>query len=227
MVHGSHLTIILLIQFSGLRDNAATKVLLLPPSKKLLGGRKDSFNVSNTEVYNLTHADFQKFKENLTYVGYHITVFEDSSNCRLENIGERASVYWIWKTNICTPINPHGEKATLYYKLSENGSLIFDCLDQYCTKCNYHLDSIQSSETCSDQTVSSQINSIPISHPKMKSIQIGKPYIHSWQSTYGNSSIIANTFFTQMFCLYHQRYIEPQLLSKHVNIGKKRKNSSQ
>ena len=172
-------------------------------------------------MYNLTHADFQKFKENPTYVGYHITVFEDSSNCRLENIGERASVYWIWKTNICTPINPHGEKATLYYKLSENGSLIFDCLDQYCTKCNYHLDSIESFNTCSDQTVSSQINSIPISHPQMKSIQIGKPYIHSWQSIYGNSSIIANTFFTQRFCLYHRRYIEPQLLSKHINIGKK------
>ena len=177
-------------------------------------------------MYNLTHADFQKFKENLTYVGYHITVFEDSSNCRLENIGERASVYWIWKTNVCTPINPHGEKATLYYKLSENGSLIFDCLDQYCTECNYYLDSIESSNTCSDQTVSSQINSIPISHPKTKSIQIGKPYIHSWQSTYGNSSIIANTFFTQMFCLYHPRYIEPQLLSKHINIGKKRKKIS-
>merc|ERR1719422_2395580 len=129
----------------GLRNNAGSKFLPLPPTKNLLGDRKNSSTVSNTEVYNLTHADFQKFKENLTYVGYHITVFEDSSNCRLENIGERASVYWIWKTNVCTPINPHGEKATLYYKLSENGSLIFDCLDQYCTECNYYLDSIESS----------------------------------------------------------------------------------
>ena len=172
-------------------------------------------------MYNLTHADFQRFKENLTYVGYHVTVFEDTSNCRLENVGEKASVYWIWKTDVCTPIFTHGEKATLYYKLSENGSLIFDCLDQFCSQCKYHIDSVENSETCIDQTLSSQIKGIPISHPKSKSIKIGRPYIHSWESKYGNSTIIANSFFTDMFCFYHQRYIEPQLLSNHINIGKK------
>ena len=198
------------IRAKRLHEPDSSKVFKLPPAQTVLKFPNLQRNLSSKDVYNLTHADFQRFKENLTYTGYHITVFEDASNCRLENVGEKANVYWIWKTNVCTPINPHGEKATLYYKLSENDTFIFDCLDQYCSQCKYHINSIVNTEKCVQNTGSTQIKG---------SIQVGRPFIHSWESIHGNSSIIANTFFTDMFCLYHPRYIEPQLLSSHINIG--------
>ena len=162
-------------------------------------------------VYNLTHEDYQEFKQNLSYVGYHVTVFEDTFNCRLEDVGTRANAYWIWQTDYCTPINPHGGKATIYYRLTDSGDLMFDCSDQHCGECKYHINRIEKSEKCLDLSAS-------IGRPS--SVRIGRPYIHSWESAAGNTSVVANVFFTDMFCLYHLRYIEPQILSTHINLGK-------
>ena len=171
-----------------------------------------SIVISNEEsgIYNLTHLDFQQFKQNLSHVGYHITVFEDTSNCRIEDTGTRANVFWIWQTKFCTPINPHGEKATTYYRLTSNGELMFGCTDQHCQQCSYHISQLKKSDACHDFT----------KNGLKTSIRIGRPYIHSWESAYGNSSVVANVFFTAIFCLYHPRYIEPQILSSHINIGK-------
>jgi hypothetical protein len=163
------------------------------------------------EASNLTYDDFQRLKQNISYIGYYVTIFEDTSNCRLENTGTRASVYWIWQTNFCTPINPHGERATIYYILLNNGTLKFECSDQHCRHCKYYVAHLEKSDKCLDLRPSTS---------NAQSIRIGKPYIHSWESSYGNTSVIANVFFTNMFCLYHPRYIEPQILSTHISIGK-------
>ena len=120
-------------------------------------------------------------------------------------------MYWIWQTNVCTPINPHGERATIYYILLNNGTFKFECSDQYCRHCKYYVAHVENSDKCLDLWPSTS---------NVQSIRIGKPYIHSWESSYGNKSVIANVFFTDMFCLYHPRYIEPQILSTHINIGK-------
>ena len=56
------------------------------------------------------------------------------------------------------------------------------------------------------------------------SYQLGAPDIDSW---YGNDTdidnIIVNAFFAgDEFCALHPRYVEPQLLSSHTNLGKKK-----
>ncbi len=58
-----------------------------------------------------------------------------------------------------------------------------------------------------------------------QSFQVGKPLIYSWlspaKSNFDDSerNIIANVFFEGQYCLFHQRYIEPQVLSTHTNLG--------
>ena len=169
----------------------------------------NSITNPDAEIFNLTQADFQEFKQNLSYVGYHITIFEDTTNCRLEDMGTSANVYWIWKTNVCTPINPHGEKTTMYYRLRNNGSLLFGCSDQHCRSCKYNIANLEKSENCMN-----------LKSGLSKSLRVGRPYVHSWESVHGNTSIVANVFFTDLYCLFHQRYIEPQIISSHINIGR-------
>ena len=202
-------------------DSAWSKLLkettnkILAAATGVISGNTNKNDNSNGDLdfglFNLTEEDFLEFKQNLSYTGYHVTIFEDTSNCRLEDMGTRANVYWIWQTNFCTPINPHGDKSTMYYRLYSDGSLRFGCRDQYCRNCEFIVTNIENSETC--------VNLKPLIGVS-KSVRIGRPYIHSWESDYGNASIVANVFYTNLFCLFHPRYIEPQILSSHVNIGK-------
>ena len=53
-----------------------------------------------------------------------------------------------------------------------------------------------------------------------QSFQVGKPLIYSWQSAPKRDiSLIANVFFGGQYCLFQQRYLEPQVLSTHTNLG--------
>ena len=147
----------------------------------------------------------------------YITMFDASTNCRLEEPGASAKVYWIWRTNFCTPIYLHGKETKTYYRFTSNGSLLFECYDPKCLSCQYKEVEIDlSKRQCTNLTNSTGLKQSLLGG---EYIHHGQPYIYSWQSIYGNTSIIANVFFTNMFCMFHPRYIEPQLLSSHINLG--------
>jgi hypothetical protein len=49
---------------------------------------------------------------------------------------------------------------------------------------------------------------------------VAKPLIYSWQSgPKGQPFVVANVFFGGQYCLLQQRYLEPQVLSTHTNLG--------
>ena len=52
------------------------------------------------------------------------------------------------------------------------------------------------------------------------SFRVGKPLIYSWQNSNEKESYVANAFYSENnICLFHRNYIQPQLLSSHVNLG--------
>lgn len=52
------------------------------------------------------------------------------------------------------------------------------------------------------------------------SYQQRRPLIYSWQQTQQDSmTFVANIFFSPTFCAFYPSYIEPQILSSHINLG--------
>jgi hypothetical protein len=148
-------------------------------------------------------------KENL-YRGHHITFFEESTNCRLDLPGSAAKVYWLWQTGQCSPLYLHGKLTNLYYNLNDT-KLSFGCTDKACKACKYKELHVVPNEggTCHDSGY--------------QSYRVGQPDT-AW---YGNDStidnIIVNVFFSSNdFCSFHPRYVEPQLLSSHTNLGQRK-----
>lgn len=47
------------------------------------------FNVNFTQVVR---------NKNFSYTGTHFTLYEDSADCRLDEPGDNAKVYWLWRT---------------------------------------------------------------------------------------------------------------------------------
>ncbi len=52
---------------------------------------------------------FEESKRNPSYFGHHLTFFEDSLDCRLDEAGSAAKAYWLWETAECSPLFLHGE----------------------------------------------------------------------------------------------------------------------
>ena len=47
---------------------------------------------------------------------------------------------------------------------------------------------------------------------------MGRPYIYSWQTS--QDSYVANVFYKKdNICTFRKNYIQPQLLSSHINLG--------
>ena len=85
--------------------------------------------------FNFTnYAKNYKKGDNFSYVGIHLTIFDDNLNCQIDEMGSRARVFWIWQTFKCTPLYLNGQFTQEYYKL--NGSNFqFMCEDSDCTNC--------------------------------------------------------------------------------------------
>ena len=148
---------------------------------------------------------FNALNQNSSYHGIHLTIYDDSEQCSLKDSGSYAKVYWLWMTDVCTPTYLHGALTLNYYKLSQN-SLLFECNDDKCSDCQYekNVTFTASDRTCHYLT-------------KGQSFHLGFPFIYSWQGNPGN--VVANVFFTPSYCAYHPRYVEPQMLSAHTNLG--------
>ena len=104
----------------------------------------------------------------------------------------------------CTPLYLHGQ-LTEYYYLSET-QMKLSCEDAKCQNCKYDLKSFDY-ENPECLTVSGS------------SIQVGRPLIYSWQTSEETMSYVANVFFSETYCAFYSRYVEPQVLSTHVNLG--------
>ena len=163
------------------------------------------------------HINFTEMFEEATkgqrlYRGYHLVFFDEDPYCRIDVVGYTAKVYWLWQTKQCSPLYLNDEETSLYYRL--NGSeLDFGCNDSDCEDCNYKVLDIESEGKgkCQRAGLGS-------------SYQLGAPDIDSW---YGNNSdinnMVVNAFFAgDELCALHSRYVQPQLLSIHTNLGKKR-----
>ncbi len=172
---------------------------------------KSNVQYDTLEPLNFT-AMYEEAREGL-YKGFHFTFFEEDDNCRLDVPGSTAKVYWLWKTGRCSPLYLHGKETAIYYNL--NGTVLsFGCDDKECSSCEHtalHLDPDENG-LCHDMGGG-------------QSYRLGKPDIHNeW---YGNDSTIDNAivnvfFSTNDFCAFHPRYVEPQLLSSHTNLGQKK-----
>ena len=53
---------------------------------------------SISEPFNFTYYAENLRKGNLSYIGSHVTVF-DNNECKLDETGSRARVFWLWKTS--------------------------------------------------------------------------------------------------------------------------------
>ena len=82
------------------------------------------------------------------------------------------------------------------------------CDDSECSNCRFNVSSLdKTSNEC-------------ISNPTGGSFQLGKPLLYSWQASHPQvMNFVANIFFTKTFCAFYPSYIEPQILSTHVNLG--------
>ncbi len=157
---------------------------------------EDGTDVNFTSLY-------EQNKENFTYKGYYFTFYEDSTSCRLDKPGSVAKVYWLWQTFSCSPLHLHGKFLNEYYLLDQNNRLRFGCSDITCKFCEY-----RSLKLLGGCEVTSLGQSYEVGHPDHK----------HWPTT--NKSTIANVFFGSS-CEFHPRYLEPQLVSDHFNLGNK------
>ena len=71
---------------------------------------------------------------NLSYIGFHLTFFDNTLTCQLDNIGSRARVFWIWQTFKCTPLYLDGKFTHEYYML-DGSKLKLMCDDSACSNC--------------------------------------------------------------------------------------------
>ena len=83
-------------------DTSSFKSLLREGIESIKNLTKKVF--SDDQSYpNLKH-NFTQFAQkqkqgNLSYVGIHVTLYEHDSQCRLDDMGSRAKVLWLWKTS--------------------------------------------------------------------------------------------------------------------------------
>ena len=69
-------------------------------SEKVFGDEKQSENqVLEINDYNFTLFAQSRKQGNLSYVGFHLSIFDNDKQCRLETIGSRARVLWLWQTS--------------------------------------------------------------------------------------------------------------------------------
>ena len=90
-------------------------------------GPSADFNFTN-------YAKNYKKGDNLSYVGIHLTVFDDDLNCQIDEMGSRARVFWIWQTFKCTPLYLDGKFTHEYYML-DGSKLKLMCDDSACSNC--------------------------------------------------------------------------------------------
>ena len=108
----------------------------------------------------------------------------------------------------CAPLYLHGQMTEEYYLLSDS-QLKLNCEDPNCQNCRYdmpHFD--EKSSDCWMLDSSS-------------SLQVGRPLVYSWQRSSDDQVVnyVANVFFSETYCAFYSRYIEPQVLSTHINLG--------
>lgn len=173
-----------------------------PVSKALdeTGPEPDSELLFNFTMY------YENSKENLSYIGFHFTLFQDSSVCRLDHVGSTAQVYWLWETARCTPIFVRGHKTQEYYLL-DGPKLLFACEDKLCRNCQY------------DLAINRFDNGCKYVEAYNQSFHVGRPLVYSWQTTTVEETVVANVFYSDFACIFHFRYLEPQLWSTHVSLG--------
>lgn len=70
-------------------------VIPLPTNEKVskIEGKPENL------VYNFTNLFSHRQRGNLSYVGFHLTIFEKTSNCKIEQPGDTAKVFWLWETS--------------------------------------------------------------------------------------------------------------------------------
>jgi hypothetical protein len=177
---------------------------------------RDSSDVPDFEkLFNFTNFMENSRLGNLSYVGLHLTLFEDASNCRIDTLGSKARVFWLWRTNQCTPIYLHGQFTKEYYLFNDK-YLSLMCEDSDCTQCRYNMTNVnQIDSTC--RVLENENNGA--GGPGQASFHSGRPLIYSWQSKMEDSqAIVANVFFSKDFCAFHPRYIEPQVIETGFSV---------
>ena len=84
-------------------DTSSFKILLQEGIDSIKNLTKKVFSNENdqesSKIYNFTHFAQSQKEGNLSYVGFHVTLYEHDKKCRLEDMGSRAKVLWLWKTS--------------------------------------------------------------------------------------------------------------------------------
>ena len=129
----------------------------------------------------------------------------DITFCELAIFGTKNQIFYLYFR--CTPLFLHGQMTEEYYLLSDS-ELKLNCEDPNCENCRFdmsHFD--QKSQDCWPLDSSS-------------SLQVGRPLIYSWQRSSDQLvNYVANVFFSETYCAFYSRYIQPQVLSTHINLG--------
>ena len=135
----------------------------------------------------------------------HLTLIEDSNQCSLDQFGFRAQVFWLWKTHTCTPL--YWEGQIRYYYVWNQTSLSMHCEDANCQICQFEIDQFNHhGHHQTDQQPCHQVN-----QRQNVSFSLGRPLIYSWQTSQSQMSIVANVFFSEIYCSFHPSYIQPQV----------------
>ncbi len=184
----------------------ATGILNRDDSSEESGGEARSSSDHHSHAVNFT-ALFEGSKSDPSYVGRHLTFYDDSLDCNLDGgAGSSARVYWLWQTSECSPLFLHGEYLSQFY-LMDSDSLRFGCSDSSCKFCEYNsLDVVQEEEKCVRTSLG-------------QSYKFGQPDVRRWPSSSNHTSVVANVFFDKDACAFYPRYVEPQMISSHVNVG--------
>ena len=149
--------------------------------------------------FNFTSFSVQHRKGNLSYIGMHLTIYDDNDKCSLDNFGSKAKVFWLWQTFRCTPLFLNSQWTNEYYFWSDS-QLNMMCEDSNCQNCLFKLNDFdrQDKKCYGDDQ-------------RNASVAVGKPLIYSWQTSKIQMSIVANVFFGSTFCTFYTTYIEPQV----------------
>ncbi len=85
----------------------------------------------------------------------------------------------------------------------------FGCSDSSCKFCEYNSLEKPREEGQCFKTMLGQ------------SYRLGYPNVDGWESSSSgeNASLVANVFFDRDSCAYYPRYVEPQMVSSHINVG--------
>ena len=158
----------------------------------------------NFKTYSVEHR-----RGNISYEGMHLTLFEDSNQCSLDQYGFRAQVFWLWKTYTCTPL--YWEGQIHYYYIWNQTSLSMHCEDEYCQICQFQIDQFNRHRQHQDDQTEKPDHCHQVNQRQNVSFSIGRPLIYSWQTSQSQMSIMANVFFSEMYCSFHPSYIQPQV----------------